>query len=100
MFESLRSEKKKDEISEGVVTEASEEKSPSDLVETPSEPTEAEHNSQAQPTQSVSQTEIGIGNLKDKRVKLEEAVDYVGLLIANLKETQLDLMGISPQLLQ
>ena len=63
MFESLRSEKKKDEISEGVVTEASEEKSPSDLVETPSDSAEKEQNSQAPPTQPVSQSEIGIGNL-------------------------------------
>ena len=85
MFESLRNEKKKEEISEGIVSEMTEEKSASDLVEAGSEPAQETQNAQ-DPPQSASQTEIGIGNLKDKRVKLEEAVDYVGLLIANLKE--------------
>ena len=85
MFESLRNEKKKEEISEGIVSEMTEEKSASDLVEAGSEPAQETQNAQA-PPQPASQTEIGIGNLKDKRVKLEEAVDYVGLLIANLKE--------------
>ena len=85
MFESLRNEKKKEEISEGIVSEMTEEKSASDLVEAGSEPAQEAQNTQA-PPQPASQTEIGIGNLKDKRVKLEEAVDYVGLLIANLKE--------------
>ena len=86
MFESLRNEKKNEEISEGVVSEMTEEKSASDLVEAGSEPAQEAQNTQAPPPQPTSQTEIGIGNLKDKRVKLEEAVDYVGLLIANLKE--------------
>ena len=38
------------------------------------------------PSYSSSQTEsqIGIGALMDKRVKLEEAIDYVGLMIKNL----------------
>jgi len=85
MFESLRNEKKKEEISEGIVSEMTEEKSASDLVEAGAEPAQEPQNAQA-PPQPASQTEIGIGNLKDKRVKLEEAVDYVGLLIANLKE--------------
>ena len=85
MFESLRSEKKKDEISDDVVTETAGEKSASDLVEATSEPAQETQNDQV-PSQPTSQAEIGIGNLKDKRVKLEEAVDYVGLLIANLKE--------------
>jgi hypothetical protein len=30
--------------------------------------------------------EIGIVELMDKRVKLEEAIDYVGLMIKNLKD--------------
>lgn len=37
----------------------------------------------AQPGQS---TEIGIGELMGKRAKLEEAIDYVGLMIKNLKD--------------
>ena len=35
---------------------------------------------------STSNSEIGIGELMGKRAKLEEAVDYVGLMIKNLKD--------------
>ena len=86
MFESLRNEKKKDEISEGIVSEMTEERSASDLVEAASEPESIQETQTPPADQPVTQTEIGIGSLKGKRVKLEEAVDYVGLLIANLKE--------------
>ena len=33
-----------------------------------------------------SSNDIGISSLMDKRAKLEEAVDYVGMMISNLKE--------------
>ncbi len=33
-----------------------------------------------------SGSEIGIGELIGKRAKLEEAIDYVGLMIKNLKD--------------
>ena len=33
-----------------------------------------------------SGSEIGIGELMGKRAKLEEAIDYVGLMIKNLKD--------------
>jgi len=33
-----------------------------------------------------SVSEIGIGQLIGKRAKLEEAIDYVGLMIKNLKD--------------
>ena len=33
-----------------------------------------------------SVSEIGIGDLMGKRAKLEEAIDYVGLMIKNLKD--------------
>ncbi len=42
--------------------------------------------SQPQPESSSSEGQIGIRALKDKRVKLEEAIDYVGLMIKNLKD--------------
>lgn len=38
-------------------------------------------------TQSVStESQIGVSALMDKRVKLEEAIDYVGVMIKNLKD--------------
>ena len=33
-----------------------------------------------------SSNDIGISSLMDKRAKLEEAIDYVGMMISNLKE--------------
>ena len=33
-----------------------------------------------------SSSDIGISSLMDKRAKLEEAIDYVGMMISNLKE--------------
>jgi chromosome segregation ATPase len=36
--------------------------------------------------QSGSGSEIGIADLMSKRAKLEEAIDYVGLMIKNLKD--------------
>jgi len=42
---------------------------------------------QPQKNSSVSMTsEIGISELMDKRAKLDEAIDYVGLMIKNLKD--------------
>ena len=38
------------------------------------------------PMQSESSSDIGIGELMGKRAKLEEAIDYVGLMIKNLKD--------------
>ena len=42
--------------------------------------------SEPQVQSSSSDSQIGIRALKDKRVKLEEAIDYVGLMIKNLKD--------------
>ena len=36
--------------------------------------------------QTSSRSDIGISSLMDKRAKLEEAIDYVGMMISNLKE--------------
>ena len=46
------------------------------------------------PSYSSSQTasQIGIEALMDKRVKLEEAIDYVGLMIKNLKDKRTKLV--------
>ena len=38
--------------------------------------------------QSSSTSSIGIDVLMDKRVKLEEAIDYVGIMIKNLKDNR------------
>ena len=40
----------------------------------------------AERVESSTGDDIGISSLMDKRAKLEEAVDYVGMMIANLKE--------------
>jgi len=47
--------------------------------------------SQPQTQSSSSEGQIGIRALKDKRVKLEEAIDYVGLMIKNLKDKRTNL---------
>ncbi len=50
--------------------------------------------SESQPqteSSSSSEGQIGIRALKDKRVKLEEAIDYVGLMIKNLKDKRTNL---------
>ncbi len=47
--------------------------------------------SQPQTESSPSEGQIGIRALKDKRVKLEEAIDYVGLMIKNLKDKRTNL---------
>jgi chromosome segregation ATPase len=47
--------------------------------------------SQPQTQSSPSEGQIGIRALKDKRVKLEEAIDYVGLMIKNLKDKRTNL---------
>ncbi|GBF24416.1 hypothetical protein MnTg01_00755 [archaeon MnTg01] len=47
--------------------------------------------SQPKTESSSSEGQIGIRALKDKRVKLEEAIDYVGLMIKNLKDKRTNL---------
>lgn len=41
---------------------------------------------QQERTASTSTSEIGISELMNKRAKLDEAIDYVGLMIKNLKD--------------
>ena len=53
------------------------------------ETTESEPNPQVETPESDS--DIGISSLMNKRAKLEEAIDYVGGLIANLKEKRTNL---------
>ena len=47
-----------------------------------------ERNEEVGETSSVTEStsQIGIGELIGKRAKLEEAIDYVGLMIKNLKD--------------
>ena len=55
----------------------------------PQEIAEAEPEPQVEMPQSDS--DIGISSLMNKRAKLEEAIDYVGGLISNLKEKRTNL---------
>ena len=51
----------------------------------------AESNVEPQPQATQSDSDIGISSLMNKRAKLEEAIDYVGGLISNLKEKRTNL---------
>ena len=53
-----------------------------EMVEERSESTNTEESNFT----AESTSQIGIGELMGKRAKLEEAIDYVGLMIKNLKE--------------
>ena len=66
------------------------EERPSENQEQPSENI-AESVSESQPEIDESGSDIGISSLMNKRVKLEEAIDYVGGLISNLKEKRTNL---------
>ena len=57
--------------------------------DTPAEET----TSYAQPETAV-QSQLGIEGLMDKRFKLGEAIDYVGLMIKNLKEKRTNLVKV------
>ncbi|WP_316507294.1 transcriptional regulator [Nitrosopumilus sp.] len=57
-----------------------------DKVDPASELRESESEKPADVFLSASSCEIGIGELMGKRAKLEEAIDYVGLMIKNLKD--------------
>ena len=50
-----------------------------------SQPAE-EPSSYSQPAEESTSSQIGIGSLMDKRAKLEDAIDYVGLMVKNLKD--------------
>ena len=59
------------------------------IEERPSEnqeqPSENIAESEPQPEMNEADSDIGISSLMNKRAKLEEAIDYVGGLISNLK---------------
>ena len=99
MFDRFR--KNKDETEESGGSEMVEERpreeqeyssgeASSDTREAPQEseikPQVEEPSQESQPGASSSTDQIGIRVLMDKRVKLEEAIDYVGLMIKNLKD--------------
>ncbi len=104
MFEKLKKKLQEDKESEG--SELVEEKPleaeispPEEIRQDPEprrepEPREETQKSEEIPspeiqpqTQSVStESQIGVSALMDKRVKLEEAIDYVGVMIKNLKD--------------
>ena len=96
MFEKFR--KKKEEFGESGGSEMVEERPveerkyhPEEIISEPESriPPPSENRSQTQTSQSEGQ--IGIRALKDKRVKLEEAIDFVGLMIKNLKDKRTNL---------
>ena len=66
-----------------------EERPPEYEEQTPQETTETLPDPPQETTESDS--DIGISSLMNKRGKLEEAIDYVGGLIANLKEKRTNL---------
>ena len=66
------------------------EERPSEYQAQPSQDT-AESVPESQPEMNESDSDIGISSLMNKRAKLEEAIDYVGGLISNLKEKRTNL---------
>ncbi len=83
---------KKDEEDYGgeMVEEESSKSYEPEPVETVPEPEPTPHMTdtssfESQPQTTSTATNIGIDALMDKRVKLEEAIDYVGVMIKNLK---------------
>jgi hypothetical protein len=48
-----------------------------------------ERETMAESSFSENSSEIGIGDLMAKRAKLDEAIDYVGLMIKNLKDKRI-----------
>ena len=74
-------------------TEPEPEYSAKDNTETSSEPAEEPtSSSQTSEETSSSGSQLGIQELMNKRAKLEEAIDYVGLLIKNLKDKRTKLV--------
>ena len=59
--------------------------------ETPSTEPAEETTSYSQ-TGTAVQSQLGIEGLMDKRFKLEEAIDYVGLMIKDLKDKRTNLV--------
>jgi len=69
---------------------AQEPSSYSQPAEEPSSQPAEEPSSYSQPAEESTSSQIGIGSLMDKRAKLEDAIDYVGLMIKNLKDKRTD----------
>jgi len=106
MFEKFRKQKEEEDASGSEMVEerpdsdkefsSVQEVSPEPTTETRSEeipqeaPAQPEIQSQSD-TSSSGASEIGIRSLMDKRVKLEDAIDYVGLMIKNLKDKRTSL---------
>jgi len=53
-----------------------------------SEPEPAEKTTSYSQPETTIRSQLGIEELMSKRVKLEEAIDYVGGMIKNLKESE------------
>ena len=89
----------KDENSEGseIVEERTayeESEEEPEVVESETEYTSSMSESQeTSPQETTSSSDIGISSLMDKRAKLEEAIDYVGMMISNLKEKRIYIRG-------
>lgn len=92
MFDKLRKKLQENEDSEGSVMveekpleepETSIEHPPRESYQEPESPPEIQTKTESV---STSQSQIGVSELMNKRVKLEEAIDFVGLMIKNLKD--------------
>jgi len=91
MFERFRKKEGNERFGSEMVEEKPQENfepEPESLVSIP-EPKPITENQPFEPQTTVSSTtssNIGIDGLIDKRVRLEEAIDYVGVMIKSLKE--------------
>ena len=65
---------------------------PESSYETPSTEQPAEETTSYSQTETAAQSQIGIEQLMGKRFKLEEAIDYVGGMIKDLKEKRTNLV--------
>ena len=65
---------------------------PESSYETPSTEQPVEETTSYSQTETAAQSQIGIEQLMGKRFKLEEAIDYVGGMIKDLKEKRTNLV--------
>ena len=79
----------KDSDNGGMTEEYRSEDAPSDFQ---SEPEPAEKTTSYSQPETTGQSQLGIEELMGKRLKLEEAIDYVGGMIKNLKEKRTNLV--------
>ena len=91
----ITEEYRSEDTSSGYTSEpepAEEAAPPQSSYETPSTEQPAEETTSYSQTETAAQSQIGIEQLMGKRFKLEEAIDYVGGMIKDLKEKRTNLV--------